>query len=77
VEDSEMGSRDAVVNRYLSYLDACNRRAWEELSGYLAESILVNSTSRTQDEYLADVAATTDTFPDYQWRLVPAVVEGE
>jgi predicted ester cyclase len=72
-----MGTRDAVVNRYLSYLDACNRRAWEELREYLAESILVNGTPRTQDEYLSDVAATTDTFPDYQWQLVRAVVEGE
>jgi predicted ester cyclase len=72
-----MGTRDTIVNRYLSYLDACNRRAWEELRGYLAESILVNGMPRTQDEYLSDVAATTETFPDYQWRLVRAVVEGE
>ena len=40
-----MGTRDAVVNRYLSYLGACNRRAWGELRGYLAESIVVNGTA--------------------------------
>jgi predicted ester cyclase len=72
-----MTTRDVVVNRYLAYLDACNRRAWQELPAYLAETILVNDTPRTQAEYVSDVIATTETFPDYRWRLVRAVVEGE
>jgi predicted ester cyclase len=72
-----MSTRDDIVSRYLAYLDVCNRRAWEEMSGYLAEPVLVNGSSRTPDEYISDVRATTDTFPDYRWRLVRAVVEGE
>ncbi|GAA1586663.1 hypothetical protein GCM10009742_35790 [Kribbella karoonensis] len=76
-ENGVMATRDDVVSRYLAYLDACNRRAWEELRGYLAETIVVNGLSRTQDQYLADVRATTATFPGYRWRLVRAVVEGE
>jgi predicted ester cyclase len=72
-----MPARDDIVSHYRSYLDACNRRAWEELKAYLAETIVVNGQPRSQDQYIADVRATTETFPDYRWRLVRAVVEGE
>jgi predicted ester cyclase len=76
-ENGAMNTRDDIVSRYLAYLNACNRRAWEELRGYLAETVLVNGSAREQDEYLSDLLATINTFPDYQWRLVRAVVEGE
>ena len=64
-----MTARDEIVSHYRSYLDACNRRAWEELKTYLAETIVVNRLPRSQDQYLSDVRATTKTFPDYRWRL--------
>ncbi len=72
-----MTTRDDIVSRYLAYLDACNSRAWEELRGCLAETVRVNGMPRTQDEYLSDLVATTKAFPDYRWRLIRAVVEGE
>jgi predicted ester cyclase len=77
VNNEAVSIRDDTVSRYLAYLDACNRRAWEELRGYLAKTVLVNGLPRTQDEYLADLVTTTKSFPDYRWRLVRAVVEGE
>jgi predicted ester cyclase len=72
-----MTVRDDIVSRYRAYLNACNTRAWQDIRGHLAETVLVNGIPRTQDQYLSDLAATTEVFPDYQWRLVRAVVEGD
>lgn len=72
-----MSARDDVVRRYLDYLDACNRQAWSELEGFLAETVLVNGRSRTRREYVTDVKATTTAFPDYRWDLRRVVWDGE
>jgi predicted ester cyclase len=72
-----MTSRDGIVSRYLDYLDACNRRAWEEVRTYPADSVLVNGSPQTKDEYVSDLATTVEVFPNYRWRMLRAVVEGE
>lgn len=72
-----MSSRDEVISRYRAYLGACNRRAWNELGTFLADSVLVNGVPRSRSEYVADVARTTAIFPDYRWSLRRAVHEGE
>ncbi len=72
-----MPNRDEVIRRYLDYLDACNRRAWDELPEYLADRVLVNGSPRSPREYVADVMATAAVFPDYRWELRRAVLEGE
>ena len=72
-----MTNRDDVVRRYLDYLDACNRQAWGDLHNFLAGTVLVNGRARTRPEYVADVKATTNTFPDYRWELRRAVWDGE
>lgn len=72
-----MPSRDEIVSRYNEYIDACNRRAWDELAGYVAERVLVNGSARSRREYVADVVATASVFPDYRWELRRAVLEGE
>jgi aspartyl-tRNA synthetase len=69
--------RDRLVRRYAAYLDACNRRGWEELAQYVAESVLVNGAVRSRREYIADIVSTIAAFPDYHWELKRAVVEGE
>ncbi len=45
-----MTARAEVIRRYLDYLDACTRHAWNELPQLLAETMLVNGQSRTQAE---------------------------
>jgi predicted ester cyclase len=70
-------TRDEVVSRYLEYLDTCNRRAWDEIRPFLAAFVMVNGRTRTREEYVADVMATTASFPDYRWELRRAIVEGE
>ncbi len=72
-----MAGRDDVVNRYLDYLDACNRRAWDDLGRFLADTVLVNGRAQTRREYVENVKATTAVFPDYRWELRRAVVEGD
>ena len=70
-------ARDEMINRYVAYLDACNRRAWNELGAFVAASVLVNGEELTQRESVAQVMATIEVFPDYRWELRRAIVEGE
>jgi predicted ester cyclase len=72
-----MHDRDVIVSSYREYLDACNRRDWAGIESHLAETIIVNGRPRTRDQYVTDIRATIETFPDYEWSLVRAVVEGE
>jgi predicted ester cyclase len=72
-----MVNRDELVRRYEGYLDACNRQAWDELAGYVADSVLVNGTTRSRREYIDDIRATTSVFPDYRWELRRTVVEDQ
>ena len=72
-----MPGRDEVVRRYRAYLDACNRRAWDDLGGYVADSVLVNGATRSRREYIDDIRATTTVFPDYRWELRRVVLEGQ
>jgi predicted ester cyclase len=72
-----MPNRAEVVRRYRDYLDACNRRAWDELATFVADSVVVNGVTRSRSEYVADVQQTIAIFPDYRWKLRRAVHEGE
>lgn len=72
-----MASRGEVVRRYREYLDACNRRDWDGLAGFLAETVLVNGVERSRAEYVADVVRTVAVFPDYRWEMRRVVHEGE
>lgn len=72
-----MTVRDDVIRWYATYLDACNRRAWDALPLFLAETTRVNGHRRTRSEYVANVISTTHTFPDYRWEMRRAIVEGE
>jgi predicted ester cyclase len=58
-----MLNRDELVRRYEAYLDACNRHAWDEIGGYLADSVLVNGVARSRREYVDDIRATISVFP--------------
>jgi predicted ester cyclase len=69
--------RSDTVQRYSEYLDACNRRAWDELGQYVADHVTVKGTVRSRREYVADIVATTAVFPDYRWELRRAVLDGE
>ena len=72
-----MDARDDVVRRYRDYLDACNRRAWEDLGRFVADTVMVNGRARTRREYVGDVMATVGVFPDYRWELRRVVLDGE
>jgi predicted ester cyclase len=69
------GDRDAVVDRYRRYNAICNRHAFDELSPYLCDVVVVNGRERSAREYMDDLFAVTAAFPDYRWELQRAVVE--
>lgn len=66
-----------LVRQYERYLDACNRRAWGEVELLVADWVIVNGHTQTRSQYVANIVATTEIFPDYRWELRRAVVEGE
>ena len=70
-------TRDQIIARYEAYLDACNRHAWDELSPFLADTVIVNGQVRTKAEYAADLSNLDHAFPDFRWQLRRAVVEGD
>jgi len=57
--------------------DRADSRTPETLRRYGSPTVLVNGRARTRPEYVADVMATTNTFPDYRWELRRAVWDGE
>ena len=72
-----MDTRTRIIDRYASYLDACTRHAWEEIPRFLAETVHVNRVELTRSQYVDDLRATTEVFPDYAWTLRRALVDGE
>ena len=70
-----MADRDELLDLYAGYLEACNRHAWDELSPRLADTMLVNGQPISFAEYLANLAALQDVFPDYQWQMKRTVME--
>ena len=39
--------------------------------------MLVNGVTRSRREYVDDIKATIEVFPDYRWELRRAILEGE
>ncbi|OYO20063.1 hypothetical protein BI335_00365 [Enemella evansiae] len=72
-----MPDRSELLEWYRRYLDACNRRVWDELGGLVADSVLVNGVPRTRAEYIEDLTGLIAVFPDYVWELRRSVIEGE
>ena len=72
-----MRAREATIGRYRDYLNACNRRDWDEVGRHVAETVLVNGQTRTRREYVADIMSITVIFPDYRWELQRALMDGE
>jgi predicted ester cyclase len=67
--------RDAWVDRYGRYNAICNRHAFDELTPHLCDVVLVNGRQRTAQQYIDDLVAVHDAFPDYRWHVRHMVVE--
>ena len=75
MSDQAAPSREEVVAFYDRYLDACNRRAADELGAYVDERVRVNGHDKTLAEYGTDLLAVGEAFPDYRWTVRHLVVE--
>lgn len=70
-----LSEREALVNRFGHYNAICNRHAFGELAPYLCDVVMVNGRERTAQEYIDDLVAVNDAFPDYRWDAQRIVVE--
>jgi predicted ester cyclase len=62
---------------YEDYLDICNRHDLESLRDLLAPDVRRAHRPRGVDAWLDDLAALLAAFPDYQWKRIALVVEGD
>ncbi len=68
--------RERVKAWYRRYNDICNAHRFEELSGFVAEDVVVNGEPQGLHGYIAGLRAVVDAFPDYRWDLRHLLVEG-
>ena len=73
MEDAE---RDRLKDWYRRYNEVCNAHRFEELSGFVAEDVVVNGEPQGLDGYVTGLRAVVDAFPDYRWDLRHLLVEG-
>ncbi|MDH2444570.1 ester cyclase [Amnibacterium sp. CER49] len=62
---------------YEDYLDTCNRHDLDGLRDLLAPDVRRAHLPRGADAWLGDLDALFAAFPDYQWKRITLVVEGD
>lgn len=85
-----MRSGDAALNRRLQrmspdelhfwfedYLDSCNRHDLEGIRERLAPEVRRAGAPLGADAWVRDVAALLQAFPDYRWKRIALVAEGD
>jgi predicted ester cyclase len=59
------------------YLEACNRHDLEAVRELLAPDVRRAHLPRGADAWVDDLAGLFAAFPDYQWKRITLVVEGD
>lgn len=62
---------------YEDYLDACNRHDLAAIREHLAPDVRRAHLPRGADAWVDDIADLFRAFPDYQWKRITVVVEGD
>lgn len=62
---------------YEQYLDACNRHDLEGIREYLHAQVRRSGAAGGADEWLRDLSDLFTAFPDYRWKRIALVVEGD
>jgi len=62
---------------YEDYLDACNRHDLAGIRERLAPDVRRAHLPRGADSWVDDIADLFRAFPDYQWKRIAVVVEGD
>ena len=70
-------SPDELRYWFEDYLEACNRHDLEALRSLLAPDVRRAGAPGGADAWLRDVEALLEAFPDYRWKRITVVVEGD
>lgn len=70
-------SPDELRGWYADYLDACNRHDLVAMRFFLAEGVRRAHIPGGADAWIDDMAALFRAFPDFRWKRVSVLVEGE
>ena len=70
-------SPDELRFWFEDYLEACNRHDLEALRALLAPDVRRAGAPGGADAWLRDVEALLEAFPDYRWKRIAVVVEGD
>jgi predicted ester cyclase len=62
---------------YLSYIDALNARAFEELNQFVADEIAFGRQTYPRDAVVGSLAAIVDAVPDFHWEVQEILVDGD
>lgn len=62
---------------FADYLDACNRHDLEALRSLVDPSVRRAHLPSGVDAWMADLAELFAAFPDWQWKRIQLVVEGD
>lgn len=62
---------------YADYLDACNRHDLDAIRSFVDPSVRRAHLPGGADAWVADMAELFGAFPDWRWRRIHIVVEGD
>jgi predicted ester cyclase len=70
-------SPDELREWFSDYLDACNRHELTELRSFVAPEVRRAHQPGGADTWVADLADLFTAFPDFQWKRISVIVEGD
>ena len=70
-------SPDELRYWFEDYLEACNRHDLEALRSLLAPDVRRAGAPGGADAWLRNVETLLEAFPDYRWKRIAVVVEGD
>ncbi|GAA4741516.1 hypothetical protein GCM10025783_10810 [Amnibacterium soli] len=70
-------SPDELRYWFEDYLEACNRHDLDALRSLLAPDVRRAGAPGGVDAWLRDVELLLEAFPDYRWKRIAVVIEGD
>ncbi|WP_426323368.1 ester cyclase [Microbacterium sp. E-13] len=62
---------------YLSYIDALNSRAFDELDSFVADEIAFGTQVYPRDAVAGSLAGIIEAVPDFRWAVQEILIDGD
>jgi predicted ester cyclase len=62
---------------YRRYIACCNAHEFHRLAEFVASAVQVNGDVQSLPDYIRNLEAAVEAFPDYHWDLQHLLVDGE